>query len=47
VALGIGLFRGHRFHNFHHFVFAYGIGFHGGFHGGGLHGGGFHGGGHS
>jgi hypothetical protein len=45
VAVGIGFFGGHRFHNFHHFVFAHGIGFHGGFHGGGFHGGGFHGGG--
>jgi hypothetical protein len=45
VAFGIGFFRGHRFHNFHHFAFAHGLGFHGGFHGGGFHGGGFHGGG--
>jgi hypothetical protein len=45
VAFGIGFFRGHRFHNFHHFAFAHGIGFHGGFHGGGFRGGGFHGGG--
>jgi len=45
VVVGIGFFRGHRFHNFHHFVFAHGIGFHGGFHGSGFHGGGFHGGG--
>jgi hypothetical protein len=43
VAFGIGFFRGHRFHNFHHFAFAHGLGFHGGFHGGGFHGG--HGGG--
>lgn len=56
VALGIGVFNGHRFHNFHHFAFVHGFrgpafhggfqgGFHGGFHGGGFHGGGFHGGG--
>jgi hypothetical protein len=51
VAFGFGFFAGHRFHNFHHFAFAHGIGFHGrgfhagGFHGGGFHGGGFHGGG--
>ena len=46
VAFGFGFFRGHRFHNFHHFAVAHGMGFHGGgFHGGGFHGGGFHGGG--
>ncbi len=50
VVIGFGDFRGHRFHNFHHFAFAHGMGFHGagfhgGFHGGGFHGGGFHGGG--
>lgn len=41
VFAGTGFFRGHRFHNFHRFVFAHGIGFHGGFHGGGFRGGGF------
>jgi hypothetical protein len=51
VALGFGVFHGHRFHNFHRFAFAHGFhgGFHGGgfhgFHGAGFHGGGFHGGG--
>lgn len=48
VAFGFGFFQGHRFHNFHHFAFSHGMGFHGfhgGFHGGGFHGGGFHGGG--
>jgi hypothetical protein len=50
VVIGFGVFRGHRFHNFHHFAFVHGMrfhgtGFHGGFHGGGFHGGGSHGGG--
>ena len=50
VAFGFGFFRGHRFHNFHHFAFTHGFhggfrggGFHRGFHGGGFRGGGFHG----
>ena len=44
VVVGTGSFRGHRFFNSHHFVFAHGMGFKGGFHGGGFHGGAFHGG---
>lgn len=44
VGFGVGFFRGHRFHDFHH-AFFHGGRFHGGFHGGGFHGGGFHGGG--